>query len=951
MKRLLILVALLFSPFAPAFAASSSVYPTPQVMELHKNTTRVQRVVLKTRQMNSEGGLWQQLPADKEGGYALKVTPGKLEVCVNDNDGVYYAKQTLIQLLQNDPNAHSSHGDPYENLSLEQVALRGSLPLGSIVDWPDIPSRGVVEGYYGTPWSHAARKSIFSFMGRNKMNTYIYAPKDDPYHHGQGCYKMYPEEKAAELRDLVQHARRNHVRFVWAIHPANTVRWAIDGGRPQLNALCTKMEAMYELGVRDFGVLVDDSSGEIGKVERQTELCNYLMEHFVRKHPDVTQKLIMCPTGYNRSWTNATFLEKLGAGLDSDISVMWTGDTVVNNIQLPGQLWVNGLLKRPTFIWWNWPCSDFKRSRLSMGRTYGLGTEKEMRKQMSGFVANPMEQAEANKVGLFGVADYTWNITGFDSETSWRAGIKRLYPKDSKAMQVFCNHNSYLLPNNHGYYREESVEMKPIVETFIHSLEAEKPDMKSGKRVKEEFGYMAKAGEQLNHSENIGALRQEIAPWFTQFEHTGQAGVKVVSALTEKDEHRQLELFFDVLDHLVKMRSTTRQEWNGGRPKAVPDVEVAMYVMTPALIKTFRYLNRAIYSHLAGRRAEVPAFSANRGNPSAEKAAIEDDNTHTFWASGARQQVGDWFCLDFGSPIDMRRVNLLMGGPRPNDYAIAGQFEVSDDGEQWTPVGEECNGPAAVLNLSRSPIRARMVRFRITKPRQNWISICEFNVNRMIPPFVSNNLASHPKLTANKKDSIVNINRVMEVFSINPQEYIELEIPELIVPEWVEINLESPSLAEWAKIEFTLEDGERVPVVAKVEKNRLYVKGAGLPKQPINSLRLTHIGDTPQEIKLTLFRVGIADGNLPQSSDVLTDNDLSSYVSCDANPVEVSIRVPDDVKEAIVVGTADCDLPGAQALEKNSSHLRRFALPAGCKSLRLVAPRQPGRFISEIIFK
>ena len=942
---------LALSTLAAAQAAPAHVYPTPQVVKMKEDKTQVQRVVLKTRQMNSEGGLWQQLPADKEGGYALRITPGKLEVCANDNDGVYYAKQTLSQLLQGAGSKMlCAQSDPCEEMSLGQVAKRGELPLGSIVDWPDIAYRGVVEGYYGTPWSHEGRKSIFRFMGRNKMNTYIYAPKDDPYHHGAGCYKQYPAEKAAEIRDLVQHARSNHVRFVWAIHPANTVRWAVDGGRQQLDALCDKLQAMYDLGVRDFGVLVDDSSGEIGKVERQVELCNYLLEHFVRKHPDVAQKLIMCPTGYNRSWTNERFLQSLGAGLDKDIMVMWTGNTVVNNITLPGQRWVNGHVKRPTFIWWNWPCSDFKRSRLSMGRTYGLDTDEEMKSQMSGFVANPMEQAEANKVGLFGVADYSWNITAFDSDASWRAGVKRLYAKDHEAMQIFCNHNSYLLPNNHGYYREESVEMAPVVEGFVRSLEAESPDMAAAAKLRAEYERMVAAGERLSASNAIPELRQEIAPWFTQFTYTGQAGAKVMDALGTKNSTRRLELFFSVLDQLVQMRNVTRQEWNGGKPKPVADVEVAMYAMTPALLKTFRYINSAIYSQLAGRSSEQPRFLVSCGDAQKDKAAIEDDNPRTFWASGQRQQVGDWFGLDFGSPIDMRRINLLMGGPRANDYALAGQFEVSDDGENWQPIGEECNGPAAVLNLSRTPVRARMVRFRITKPRTNWLAICEFTVNRIVPPFVANNLASHPNLRANKTDTVVSINRVMEVFAIRPGEYIDLEIPSLIMPDWVEINLENADLDKWAKVELTLEDGSRVPVQGAVEKNRLYVRGEGLPKQPVSSLRLTHVGAAPQEIKLTLFRVGIAVGNTPQSADVLTDNDLSSFISCDEKPLEVNVPVPADVTEAIVVGTADCELAGVK-LRKSTPHLRYFALPAGCKSLRLSAPCKKGAFISEIIFK
>ena len=933
----------------PTYAAPVHIYPTPQEVKLREATTRVQRVEIQTRKADSEGGLWKQLPADKEGGYALNITAGKLEVFANDEDGVYYAKQTISQLLPQESARNAQH-DPFEGKTLAQVAKKGELPLGTVVDWPDMPYRGVVEGYYGTPWSYSARKSIFRFMGRNKMNTYLYAPKDDPYHHGGGCYKEYPKEKADELRDLVQHAHANHVRFVWAIHPANTVRWAENGGRDQLNALCDKLQAMYDLGVRDFGVLVDDSSGEIGKAERQVELCNYLLENFVRKHPDVAQKLIMCPTGYNRSWTNDKFLNTLGAGLHKDIMVMWTGNTVVNNITLPGQRWVNAHLKCPTFIWWNWPCSDFKRSRLSMGRTYGLDTDAEMKTQMSGFVANPMEQAEANKVGLFGVADYTWNITAFDSNTSWHDGVKRLYAKDKEAMQVFCNHNSYLLPNNHGYHREESVDISPVAETFIRSLEAEKPDMAAAAKLRSEYARMAKAGEQLSASTAMPELREEIAPWLTQFTLTGKAGVNVLAALKEKHTTKRLELFFGVMDELVRMRRTTRMEWNGGRPKPVPDVEVAMHSMTPTLLKTFRYINRAIYSQLAGHSAEQPRFSTNAGNAENNKAFIEDDNTRTFWESGRRQKAGDWYCLDFGVPIDIRRVNLLMGGPRANDYAQVGQFEVSDDGLSWKAIGEPCNGPAAVLNLTQAPVRARMVRFRITTPKQNWLSICEFTVNRIVPPYVTHNLADHRNLSANKTDTAVSINRVMEVFPIRPGEFIDLEIPELIMPKWVEINMENADLMKWGKVELTLEDDTRVALKGEVVKNRLYLNDTQLPKKPISSLRVTNSGNTPQEIKITLFRIGIDSESAPQSVDILTDNDLSTYISCEEKPVEVTVLVPGEVKKAIVVGTAECTVNGTTPRE-STPHLRHYTLPKDCKKLQLKAAAQKGGFISEIIFK
>ncbi|MBQ8900242.1 MAG: beta-N-acetylglucosaminidase domain-containing protein, partial [Akkermansia sp.] len=667
--------------------AAPDIFPKPQQVNLQNSYTQVTAVVLNRRTAGSTGGMWELLPAGNPGAYALEVTPGKLTVWANSAEGMHYAKQTLSQMLSGVDGAQNAQRDPFPDTPLRDVAMLGELPLGTVIDWPDLPFRGTVEGYYGAPWSFEARKSQFDFYGHNKLNTYIYAPKDDPYHHGLGCYEPYPADKAEEIRRLVQHAHRNHVRFVWAIHPANTVKWAQNGGKTQLDGLCHKLQLMYDLGVRDFGVLVDDSSGEIGRPERQVQLCNYILENFIRKHPDVNQTLIMCPTGYNRAWTNAKFLQTIGNGLDKSIPVMWTGNTVVHDIKLSGQQWVNEHVKRPTFIWWNWPCNDIKRSRISMGRTYGLGTEPEMKTAMSGFVANPMEHAEASKVGLFGVADYTWNITGFESDKSWRAGIARLYPGCKEAMQCFCDHNSYLLPNGHGYFREESVEIFPTASKYSQSLTYNRPDTEAAAKLLTEFERIEQAGVTLQQAEGISALQQDIAPWITQFILAGRAGCAAMKSLLATDKTERMNQFFRAVNTHADMENTERDEWSPQGTKYLKDTEVAMYCMTPAMRATLRHLNSTIMAEIGGRSNPRPAFTTNGGPALNDTNMLSDGNPRTFWSTDRRQKSGDWYCLNFGEPTDIRNIVMVTGGPRPGDIMKSGQFEISDDGKNWTPVG------------------------------------------------------------------------------------------------------------------------------------------------------------------------------------------------------------------------------------------------------------------------
>ena len=57
-----------------------------------------------------------------------------------------------------------------------------------------IPLRGIVEGFYGKPWNFDIRVDMLKFCGEYNLNSYIYAPKDDPYHRDK-WREPYPDDK------------------------------------------------------------------------------------------------------------------------------------------------------------------------------------------------------------------------------------------------------------------------------------------------------------------------------------------------------------------------------------------------------------------------------------------------------------------------------------------------------------------------------------------------------------------------------------------------------------------------------------------------------------------------------------------------------------------------------------------------------------------------------------
>lgn len=949
-------LALVPAMIAPAQASAPAVYPTPQQSSYTGAAVRATAVTTSLSGENADKELWQGIPEGVSGAYGISIAAdGAVDIVANDETGLFYAKQTLSQLLCGVPHAQDAQRDPFPDKSISEVAQLGELPVGIIRDWPDLPYRGTVEGYYGIPWSFEARLSQFDFYGRNKMNFYIYAPKDDPLHHGQGCYQPYSPDKQKGIRDMVAAAKRNHVHFVWAIHPANTVKWDQNEGRDQLEALCRKLEMMYELGVRDFGVLVDDSFGEIGKPERQVQLTNYIYENFIRKHPDVTQEMVMCPTGYNRSWTDDAFLNTLGAGLAQGIHPMWTGNTVVHDITLEGQQWVNERVKRPTFIWWNWPCNDIKPSRLSMGRTYGLDQSPEMKRQMSGFVANPMERPEANKVALFGVADYTWNIEHFDSVPSWKAGIARLFPQCADAMQVFCNHNSDLSPNNHGYVRSESDDFAPMAERFCQAMAEGKEDAEAAAAVKAEFEAIHEAGWELQQAPDMVALQQEIKPWLRAFTLTGEAGEAAMAALAAEDTEKGLQFCYEAGIYLDDIANLTRDAWKNNHVEQVSDVQVGARHVTTALNAALKRVNARLYATLAGvtEKELLPVFTCNNGNAFENANCLTDNTLSTSWCSNAPQQAGDWYCLDMGKTTEIWSVDLLLGAEkRPQQRPEKAVLEISDDGETWTTLQEETDKRNILCDMRREPAHARYLRLRITKPTPGKpLSITAFRINCPLPAMLSTTMEGLKGMYAYDDESCIGISRVMEVAKAPAGSEIRLELPLPVNAVGAEFNLDNDDLPEWAEFRVTLQDGTEtpLPITRASNGNGFCVKAEDMPKQGITGMLFTNRSDHEQEIRLNTLALTLPPYDIASDAKKLRDHDLSTFFDCKVSMLRARVTVPYGSKEALVLGSADVTVDGKTPADREGS-VARFPLSKGAREMFLVAPQQDGR-IYEVIFR
>ena len=628
------------------------------------------------------------------GAYRLTIDGKGISILGYDERGAFYGLQTLRQIVAQ--------------------AESGLLPCVRVNDWPDLPSRGVVEGFYGTPWSHQARLSLIDFYGRYKMNTYIYGPKDDPYHSSPDWRKPYPEDEAADIKELVEACRANYVDFVWAIHPGQDIKW----NEEDYAALVAKFENMYALGVRAFAIFFDDISGDGANPYRQVELLNRLGEEFVKVKGDVAP-LIICPTDYNRSWANPTergSLAVYGRELDPSVRVFWTGDYVCSDLTPATLEWVGSRIQRPALYWWNFPVTDYCRHIVMQGPVYGLD-QTLTAENLCGFVSNPMEHAEASKLALYGVADYTWNIEDYDPHANWERGLGVLAGEDAwEAYRTFAIHSC---DTESGYRRDESWE----TEVF----DFDDYTQQQYDALLEEFRRVEAAPEEMAENCSNEALMRELSPWLEEFGKLGARGVRTLELIKVFESGDAAAFWSAYTANLMSPEEKAAYEAHkSGSMKLNPFCERAMDGMAAEFYR--RVAGRSPYSYTA-----IGSF-ANSGTVSG-KLMFDDDST-TFYTSAYAQQTDDWIGVDLGLVRDLREIEILQGRNSVDDvdYFDRTVLEASKDGQIWFPVTADTLERQYIIRWQGRGVDARYVRLRkIESDKTNWAAVRTFSVNPVRP--------------------------------------------------------------------------------------------------------------------------------------------------------------------------------------------------------------------------
>lgn len=401
----------------------------------------------------------------------------------------------------------------YAEDALKEMETIGA-EAGVYADHPDFMLRGLVEGFYGTPYSWETRRETVEFLARHKMNAYFYAPKDDLYHR-EKWREPYPKETLEQIAALNALAEKKLVDFYFCLSPGKDFRFS--DGR-DFAALCEKFAAVRAEGIKNFALFMDDIDPKLSEEDARLygsagRAHAALIDRCVKNVPS-ERPWLFCPTEYMQNF-DTEYRKDFREAAETDFIVFWTGyNTVAEAVGAEDGERVKSSFSRRLALWDNYPVNDFEpKRRLYLGAVKNRSPE--LKTTHVGYVANPMPNWEASKFALISQALYCWDGARYSPEAAERTACAELAPgAEEAALSLVRRNGSGLFGENYrlrarfakedrafldGYYEEQ----EKAVGTLERNL-----DKKTSAALGELFRYML-AEAKLYREARAGAIREE----------------------------------------------------------------------------------------------------------------------------------------------------------------------------------------------------------------------------------------------------------------------------------------------------------------------------------------------------------------------------------------------------------------------------------------------------------
>jgi len=233
---------------------------------------------------------------------------------------------------------------------------------------------GYIEGYYGQLLDWESRKLIIKSLSKNKMNTYLYAPKEDE-NHRLNWRNKYSSKWRKSFRDFTNFSKKNNINIIAGIAPGldfNFKKFINSSNKiknSDFNLLLNKAKQLLEDGAAAIALLLDDIPDEFEKkfgknVSEGTShgiLTNKISE-------ELKQNIYFVPRIYADELIkdSPNYLSDLSKILNQDIRVFYCGKNVVcKTIKKNSK--INKIICNKIIYWDNYYANDYCPRRFFIG--------------------------------------------------------------------------------------------------------------------------------------------------------------------------------------------------------------------------------------------------------------------------------------------------------------------------------------------------------------------------------------------------------------------------------------------------------------------------------------------------------------------------------------------------------------------------------------------------------
>ena len=422
------------------------IYPIPQKYKLIGKAITINSV--------SVSGEFKEIAQKVFEDYSIPCTNGisvvfkyedSKETTYSDDTARLTDEKYIINISENDilVKASCEKGAFRGAHTLAKLIVKNEVKEGTITDYPLFKKRGYIEGFYGPTWENSKRLSVMKLMASYGMNTFFYAPKDDIYHRAK-WRDLYPVNELTQLKNLFNVARENFFDFHWTIGPGLTYKYTSD---EDFKLLINKIKSVYDIGVRNFGLLLDDIPWDFQYEEDAKAFDSVVDAHIylvnktysALKEIDTSINLTVCPTQYSGN-CNDYYITKFGCNIPADVDLFWTGAEICSRVLTVREAdeLTYSTNHRPLY-WDNFPVNDCEMfQEMHLGAL--IGRDKDLYKHCEGIISNVMEFAECSKIPLMTIADYLWNPITYNPEESLNNANEEMLGDKADSFSYFADH-------------------------------------------------------------------------------------------------------------------------------------------------------------------------------------------------------------------------------------------------------------------------------------------------------------------------------------------------------------------------------------------------------------------------------------------------------------------------------------------------------------------------------